>query len=75
MYVEPTPPSSHMPSLVQEHVLVHMPVPVVGEGEIVGDGGDATAGPRGPQSAQSEPTEQKLYWAPAPPPSQSASEA
>ena len=32
VYVEPAPPSSHMPSLVQEHVLVHPPVPVVGAG-------------------------------------------
>ena len=47
--------------------------PPGGEGE--GGGGSTLPGVRGPQSLQSVPTEQKLNSAPAPPSSQSLSEA
>ena len=56
-----------MPSLVQEQVLVHPAA--VGEGVITGEGAGGDE-PRGPQSVQSVPREQRLYEAPVPPSSQ-----
>ena len=53
------------------HVSVHAPVPVDGEGAMVGEGaGGDDVEPRGPQSVQSVPREQRLYDAPVPPSSQ-----
>ena len=71
-YAELGPPSSHPPSLGHEQVLVHVlvaPVPPGGDGEgdAVRGGGGEGGRPRGPQSLQSVPNEQREYAELGPP--------
>ena len=74
LYSAPAPPSSHSPSEAKVHVLTHVPEPGG-----PGGGGLAPAvhepASRGPQSAQSWHALHVEYSEPAPPSSQSPSEA